>query len=184
MLQVQRDPASVSERDEAAPTWATALLWNSARGLSLSLSLWALTTHIREQEEQEDDDREAILWREAESLSVQSRSRNSHSWDILGCFLPSELLHHDDCSTAQWTRVWVCQQWDGWNQSGTYATATTFFNLIVCCFYAYLGVYSVFYLIKRPLGQCLTIHHFHPDILYVILLINVWFFIAGQTELV
>lgn len=67
MLQAQRDPASVSERDEAAPTWATALLWNPDRGLSFG----ALTTQIREQE----DDREAILWGEAESLSVPTRSQ-------------------------------------------------------------------------------------------------------------
>ncbi len=65
MLQAQRDPASVSERDEAAPTWATALLWNSARGLSLG----ALTAQIREQE----DDREAILWGEAESVHTKSQ---------------------------------------------------------------------------------------------------------------
>lgn len=50
MLQAQRDRASVSERGEAAPTWATGLFWNWAHGLSLGL----LTTQIGEREDKSD----------------------------------------------------------------------------------------------------------------------------------
>lgn len=110
---------------------------------------------------------------------------SSYSWDFLGCSLTLKLHYHDDSSTTQWTGVWICQQWDGRNQSGTISPEKSLFQMqlsVVVDFFFHDSTYRVCISVQTRRAQWPTVCLFLHDTLYAILLKNEIHFKTNKTS--
>lgn len=152
MLQAQQGPASVSERDEAAPTWATGLLWNLAHGLSLSKNC---SGHF-------------VRW------NWVCLRWSSHCWDFFR-------LLFDFWTPLPWRQQYNPVNWClnlpamGWTKSIRYnlTREITFSTLLLLLiFFSMTRLIRVYISIQTRRAQSSIICLFQHDTLYAVLLKN------------